>query len=89
MKETMKTVLPLKFRQCKRNLNKPKLPGMKLPRLKLNTNLIIHGLFVGAITAGTNRNSLLTQKTSQRKKPIGAGRGGKQLVSRSHYADFY
>jgi len=80
----------------KRNLKK-KLPSLKLPRLKANKELIISGLIAGLYTGVTNVSNLQTIKTSKERaresenariNRITAGRGGKQYITGSHYANF-
>jgi hypothetical protein len=82
--KNLEPALQKRFRQCKRNLNKIKLPSLKLPALKPNASLLLHGILNGITIAQTNKNTLLNQKTrneTQENKPLSAGRGGKAACS--------
>jgi len=85
------------FKQCSRNLNKKKLPCLKLPVLKPNTNNLMQGLRNGILNNVIKINCISQEgnikrqgikKQEKEKKPISAGRGGKYYSTGSHYSRF-
>ena len=68
----------------------PKLnaPSIKIPVLKTNTAFVMKSLTHGLMMELSYYKKIKETKT-QEQKPIGAGRGGKQCVTGSHYSRFY